>query len=51
MKKGKLVLLISVVIILTALIICGYYFLNKKKTIWCYFGKHNTYIIWIDCGL
>lgn len=32
MKKGKLVLLISVVIILTALIICGYYFLNKKKT-------------------
>ena len=32
MKKGKLVLIMSVVIILAALIICGYFFLNKKKS-------------------
>lgn len=32
MKKGKLVLIMSVVIILVALIICGYFFLNKNKS-------------------
>lgn len=33
MKKRKLILMISVVIILVAFITCGYFFLNKKKTI------------------
>lgn len=41
MKKRKLVLIISVVITFVVLIICGVFFLNKKKTIFSNWEKIN----------